>query len=647
MPPKKGPRNSMPARINHANNTTLTPSRRSPRVPTLSKTSSESTQSLKPLDLSATPPESSFNIRFYNPHSPSTPSKSPLPRSKSRNDSSDAPLTRRRTFQARPSRLSTVYTPVVDTQDSSQSSRRTRRTAALETPQQDSDQDFSDPLGTTRWTFDQYMGKFGIKDMASKKAATSTSSNGARSSTRLRKPTTRAVEASELKGKLRQAKASTPAPVTEKAAKPVAWPKGIFKKGNQNSKGKKPKKIVRKKLEVNADKAGQKLYEVAAFALGADFLPTDIPKIIADARAAYEQRQANASSVTGQTANGVNGEVPPKEAAVEKVNEPEKEVSPTRTILKLKKSALPKLNVDGWTNAGRINDNGERVLLTPPDHSPYRSPHTYGDEELPFPPVRARSDRQAENDNTLGFPPLFGDRNIPLKVEENFAKEDITEEMAKAKARGQKRRQEAATVETPAKKPRRKRRRPGAETTVAEPSATPTAARSGNTQSPVRLKLKLNRPVAEEQPPAVHSATDRGSGQGHAQGSGRLKLKFMPAPVMNRQTPSVDGSTTNREQGVGNGQGSGQILRGNTRGSARGVGRGSARGNVRGTARGSDRGSARGRGRGAERGGDRGGRGEARGGDGGATRVHRGGITKPRGRGGRGGRGRGRGKASD
>lgn len=646
MPPKKGPRNSMPARINHANNTTLTPSRRSPRVPALSKSSSDSTQSLKSLDNSPTPPESSFNIRFYNPQSPSTPSRSPLPLPNSRAASPGPPSTRRRTFQARPSRLSTVYTPVAHTPDSSQSSRRTRRTAAFERPQQDSDQDFPELLSTTGWTFDQYMGKFGINDdMAPKKTATSTTSNGARSSTRVRKPTTRAVEASQLKGKGRQAKASTPAPATEKAAKPAAGPKGIVKRGTQSAKDKKPSKIALKKLEVSANQAALKLYEVAAFALNDDFaVPTDLPKFIADARAAFEQDQTTApQNVNGQTTNGVKSdEVPPKKAAPGKITKPVKEkpvkeVSPTRIILKLKKQQPPKLEVDGWTNAGRVNDSGEEVVLTPTDQSPYRSPHTYGDEELPFPPIRARSDRQAEEDNSLGFPPLFGDRNIPINVVSNFEPEDVTEEMARAKARGQKRRQQAPTVDTPAKKPRRKRRQPGARTTAPEPpTATPTAAKSENTQSPVRLKLKLNAPATEDQPPAVESS-QRGSWQANAQGGGRLKLKLTQAPVMQEQPPTVDEPATGRGRGQDNGRSTSRVNdRGSTRGNARGSGRGSTRGAARESTRGSNQGSGRGRGGGTERGGERGSA---------APKFDRGGIKKPRGKGSRGGRGRG--KASD
>lgn len=640
MPPKKGPRNSMPARINHVNNTTLTPSRRSPRVPAPSKSPGGGTQSSKPS--SATPSDSSFNIRFYNPK---PPPKSPLSNARSRNASPDAPLNRRRTFQARPSRLSTVYTPSVETPktpNSNQSARRTRRTAALETPQNEpSDHDFPELLGETGWTFDQYLGTLNYEKMG-QKPSTSSSSTEARTSSRLRKPTARAVEASESKQKPRKSKTTTPVPTKETSSKPAAsGPKEIVKQAKKSAKDKKnAKKTVLKKLEVDEDKVGQKLYEVALFALGANFVPpTDIQKFISDARDAYNKREADAlPGVNGDSEAQAPSTAPAQEA--ESGNKPTKEASQIRLILKLKKEAPPRIDVDGWTSAGRVNDSGEEVILTPPDHSPYRSPHTYGDDGLPYPPVRARSDHQAENDNSLGFPPLIGDRNIPFDGQSQFRTEDVTEEKARFRARGQKRRQEAPTNKTPAKKPRRKRRQPQEETPVAPVSSAPSAVTTEPAKPPVqRLKLKLKpAPEAQQQPPpiaetATEQANARNSVRSKARGSGR---------------GSIRGSDRGSDRGKGRG-----AARGADRGSRGAATRGGARGGERGASRGAaqagDRGGSRGtRGaggaaRGAERGeGERGSRASSRGSVRGATRASRGGITKTRGR----GRGRARGSGS-
>lgn len=561
-------------------------------------------------------------------------------------------MNRRRTFTARPSRLSTVFTPAVETPKSSQSSRRTRRTAALETPKNDpSDLDFPELLGTTGWTFDQYLGKFNSNDtMAAKKPSTSSSSTEARSSTRLRKPTARAVEASETKQKPRKAKTPAPAPAKTSTAA-ASGPKGVVKKTKQSSKAKAAKKIVRKRIELTEKEAGRKLYDLAADALGVDFsLPADLEKIVADARAVFEQRQGN-------TANATDGD------KTDAVPEPEQDGGRPRIILKLKRTAPPRLDADGWTIVGRVNDNGEELVLTPTNVNPYRSPHSYGDEELPYPPVRARSDSQAESDDALGFPPLIGDRNIPVNAQSPFKTENITEEKARAQARGRKRRQEAPTVsDVPVKKPRRNRRQaeePVVDSAIASPSVgTPAAAETEDIKPPVqRLKLKLKPQPAEaaaERPPTNEPArkSHSGSAQGSVRGSGRGTGRG-----------NARGSTRGGERGRG---------RGGARAAARGVGRGgstsssrgaSAQGSTRGHAHAAERGepssALRGSSRGTTRGGEKGARGGTRGagagaGRGGSSSSSRGassqGSTSTRGRAGSGGvtknRGRGRGRGS-
>lgn len=536
-------------------------------------------------------------------------------------------MNRRRTFQARPSRLSNVFTPVPETPNSSQSSRQTRRTAALDTAKHDpSDFDFPELLGTTGWTFDQYLGKFSSDDMGAKKPSTSPASTETRSSTRLRKPTARAVEASETKQKLRKAKTPAPAPPKPSTAA-ASGPKGVVKKTKQSSKAKAASKVVLKKLDLAEDEAGQKLYELAAVAMKVDFsLLADLEKIIADAREVFEKRQGDAE-------NAVDGNEA-KAAAEPDEEEPAQEDPRPRIILKFKRTAPPKLDLDGWTNAGRINDNDEEIVLTPSDHSPYRSPHAYGDEGLPYPPVRARSEQQAERDD-LGFPPLMGDRNIPVHEQSPFKTEDVTEEKARAQARGQKRRQEAPVPpanEVPAKKPRRNRRQRGdtvSTSAITSPAdGMPTAAESEPIKPPVqRLKLKL-KPASEaavERPPTNEPASQ--SQSGNAQGSVR---------------------------GAGRGTGRGNA-RGTTRGSDRAGGRG-GRGGVRGAARGVGRGESSSSSRGSFRGSNRGGAQGTRGGTGvngrgGSSSSSRGTASQgnTRGRGGSGGitknraRGRGRG----
>ncbi|KAJ5675514.1 hypothetical protein N7462_008411 [Penicillium macrosclerotiorum] len=454
MPPRKGVRKSMPARINHLNNATLTPSRRSPRVPTGAKSTNGSPPSSKSLDLSSTTssPEDPFNVDFYNPKTPSTTRKS-------RDISPDAPLTGRRPFQARPSRLSTVYTPVVETTlHSSQSSRRTRRTAALETSQNEySDSEFPDTLGSTGWTYDQYMGGRGSNGTMDRHTSPGASSKGTRTSGRIRKPTMKAIEAMESKPKPRNTRKSTPAstkrqteemieamppsallpaptlpPSRTRARAPIQALTPIVRKGKKVSKAKKgkknskPEKPQLQRIQIDVERAGQKLYELAALALGTDFVaPPDAEEFIRKARTEY--RKLEMDELIGTPRNFENT---PKDAKA-------KADSKSQFFDSYKKKTAPKIDADGWIHSGCINKFDEEVVLSPAEHSPYRSPHTYGDENLPFPPVRIRSGKHVENDNALGFPPLIGDRNIPFDSQSQFQPEDVIEEKAKAKARGE------------------------------------------------------------------------------------------------------------------------------------------------------------------------------------------------------------------
>lgn len=508
--------------------------------------------------------------------------------------------------------------------------------------------------------------------MGAKNPSTSSSSTEARSSTRLRKPTARAVEASEYKQKPRKAK--TPA---------TSGPKGIVKKPKQNSKVKAASKVVLKRIDLSASMAGRKLYDLAAVAMGVDFsLPADLEKIIADAREALEIPK-------GDAANTTNG------AETEPVREPAQDASPLRIIIKFKKKAPPKLDIDGWTDTGRVNDKGEEIVLTPTGSSPYRSPHTYGDEELPYPPVRVRTEQQAEIDNAFGYPPFIGDRNIPLKAQTPFKTEDVTEEKARAQAQaqarahasGKKRQQEASgndVSHVPAKKPRRNRRQTedaAATSSVKSPAnGKGTAAESEDIKPPVqRLKLKL-KPAPEaavERPPTNEPASQshaqsgnalesvrgagRGTGRGNARGSarggdrgrGRGGVRFVTHSVgrggsssLSRggsSQPATRGRNRGLERGGSSSSSRGSSSQGTTRGDARAVERGGSSSSSRGASRGTTRGGERG-GRGGNRGAGRGGSSSSSHGAStqGSTpgRAGSAGITKNR------QRGRGRGKSA-
>ncbi|CAI7587334.1 unnamed protein product [Penicillium manginii] len=590
MPPKKDFRKSLPARI---------------------------TPPAKSIDLTtASPPhevpDDPYLCISYTPSSTATMN------GKLQNSPSETPAKRRQAFQAKPSRLSNVYTPAKEAQPSilNSASRTTRRTAGLETPKkQMTDQEFPESINTTGWVQDQHTGnEFGYDNSISDASPTSASS-ATRLSARSRKLTTRAIEALDSKKKPRKQRTAPASTFAEPPTEQVDINSGPTKIKRKGMKGKRASRIFKQlrnnrpsrlKIQLHADQAGQKLYELVVVALNTDFtLPSDPELFIANARKQFEQTslvksseeepvmsaaaspsdrdpaaaEATASSgnagissvethvdpngVTKNQTNGVMQDERDKfplgvtngKTRGEPNGEPIPEVSGTSSIKDLKKIAESQLEADGWTRTGYVNDLNEEILLTPPGQTAYRAPHTYGDENLPLPPVISRPEQQIEIDNNLGFPPLMGDRNIPFYAPSEFSTEDITEEKARSQAHKRKRSQ--AELE---KRPRKKKRDSAK---ITQPG--PTTEEKPKIQ---RLKLKLNPPTeADRQAGAVISSTSAASPtQRGAPGQARSRGRGGPG------TPRARGSP-----------------RGVTRG--RGTPRGAVRGALRGTQRG---GSARG-----------------------------------------------------
>ncbi|KAJ5108044.1 hypothetical protein N7456_004719 [Penicillium angulare] len=498
MAPKKGSSRSTSA---YSNGITFregvgTPSRRSPRVPASTKANGDSNRSSKTVDLTSSP--TSQDIRFYYPTTP--PSSEPLP-----NQSPEQPSTRRRIFQARPSRLSNVYTPATETPSSlSQESRKTRRATALDTPNGVSlDKDAAANMGSTGWTDAQYMGGLdGTNDPPSPSAA---SSKGTRSSARRRKPTTRAIEALELNRSPRRNNTGPDPSLTDTPASPPLNPHSSHpppslthsasaasetapmamsppiqastkndpsepvvqnnnKPARKPAKGKKAQKVPKQqklqllRIEIDLDTAGRNVYRAGVDAFSESFkLPPDPDWVINNARFAYFQARSGGQ----RTRRASDGDK----------NQPNLYDSETDTsgVRRFQRSAPPRIESDGWSYIGRRNERGEELMIHPPEHSLYWAPHTYGDKDLPYPPVRSRSDAQAEQDNSLGFPPLIGNRNIPFDVRSQFEAEDITEEKARVQARDEAR-QRAAAEPVRTRKPRAVKHRQSAPSSNIDPS---------------------------------------------------------------------------------------------------------------------------------------------------------------------------------
>ncbi|CAG7963356.1 unnamed protein product [Penicillium nalgiovense] len=533
MPPKKGQRKSMPARISKA--PTLTPSRRSPRVPTPSKSTNENVQPTKTLNhTSASPKDSPINIRFYTPNPPvSSPS--------SRGTSPETPSSRRRAFQSRPSRLSTVYTPALEAPVTNQGSRRTRRTAALETPKKEvSDIDFPESTGTGSWTFDQYMGSFESEGTV-EGPSSPTSASDMRNSSRVRKPTMRALESfesSKKKSRRKNTTVSTPTVETPAPAAPAAPAPSVATKVAKNSVSKQPMRKTRKSkrmsnlnmrknavligFDIDAKVAGQKLYDLSIQALSPDFtVPFDFPVFLEQQRSEYFRRQDEekygvdmpatmattptdvdmdvdmmdqdvpapviASSPSPSTPTAPMPATPPAAITNGATNGITNGITDRSSILSYKKQSDTNVGSDGWIQTGYVNSSGEEVALIPEKCHPYYPSYTYGCEGLPFPPVRARTTQQAEADAAHSFAPLMGDRNLPVEATVPFVAENVEEEKARALAR--------TPVPAPAtKKPRaRKRRQTAAADAADEPAAATPATPATTTAEPGARKSQRRR----------------------------------------------------------------------------------------------------------------------------------------------------------
>ncbi|CAP94505.1 hypothetical protein E8E15_001837 [Penicillium rubens] len=548
MPPKKGQRKSMPARISKA--PTLTPSRRSPRVPPPSKSTNENVQPAKTLNhTSSSPKDSPINIRFYTPNPP-VPSNPSVSSTSSRGTSPETPSSRRRAFQSRPSRLSTVYTPALEAPATNQGSRRTRRTAALETPKKEvSDIDFPESTGTGSWTFDQYMGSFESEGTA-EGPSSPTSASDMRNSSRVRKPTMRALESFEsTKKKSRRKNTTVSTPTVETPPATTAAPApSVATKVAKNNVSKQPMRKTRKSkrmsnlnmqktavligFDIDAKVAGQKLYDLSMQALSPDFtIPFDFPVFLEQQRSEYFRRQDEekygvdmpatmattptdvdmdvdmmdqdvpapviACSPSSSTPTAPMPATPPAAITNGATNEITNGITDRSSILSYKKQSDTKVGSDGWIQTGYVNSSGEEVTLIPEECHPYYPSHTYGYEGLPFPPVRARTTQQAEADAAHSFAPLMGGRNLPVEATVPFVAENVEEEKARALAR--------TPVLAPAtKKPRARKRR---QTAAADATGEPAAATPATTTAETGARKSQRRRRQTAPAPTVPSPT--------------------------------------------------------------------------------------------------------------------------------------------
>lgn len=440
----------------------------------------------------------------------------------------------------------------------------------------------SETLGTTGWTYSQYMGGHGLDGTTDSRPSPSVSSMGTRASTRLRKPTVKALEAMESQQQTKPRRtrkdgpaALAPAPTVDSstgasssgpdpalisssapAAAPKRFPKITFKNvlkpaskatfGNASGSGSTttpesaPKTGLKTHPKSTTDAARVK---TGRGKKGKKALKTSLQRIQITVGRAGQKLYALATVALGtdfvvpsdpeQVVQDARRRLDDDDAAEEEDDDDVKSIPPDtnperKVMTTYKLSAPPHVAQDSWAHTGRVNDHGEEVVIAPPGYSLDRAPMTYGDEALPFPPVQTRMDEQAINNIALGYPPLLGDRNVPFDVQSHFSVEDVSEEEAQVQARKKK---AAVPAEPTQQKGGRKRRLPGAGAEPASLSA-PTADEKSE-----RAQKRRRRGETEVSEPA---STKQAASQTSAPRLAKAKPKtevLSPSPVV-REPPA-------------------------------------------------------------------------------------------------------------
>ncbi|KAE8320255.1 hypothetical protein BDV41DRAFT_6861 [Aspergillus transmontanensis] len=254
---------------------------------------------------------------------------------------------------------------------------------------------------------DMYRNNFGLDGQmdtpASPTSFSTTTSTGARMSGRTRKPTIRALESLESERRFRRPRAQTPGKADSSAAG-----KQSDKAPSGQKDAEQPKTAPAETTQEpsatpqpDVDAFARRIFELAAAAVSDDFVPAP-----------------EADTWLEQLRKEYQGKGDAEVAAVAAVVEGE----------------------------SQINQFGEEYVVVGPDYEWYRPNNTYGDKQLPEPPVRLRSLEQSEKDRIFGFPPRIGERNLPRVTNFPFMMEDVYHERAKIKAR-EEARQKGITVD--------------------------------------------------------------------------------------------------------------------------------------------------------------------------------------------------------
>ncbi|KAL4922527.1 hypothetical protein BDW62DRAFT_54665 [Aspergillus aurantiobrunneus] len=263
-----------------------------------------------------------------------------------------------------------------------------------------------------------------------------TASTAARTSGRTRKPTIRALESIESEKRHRRSRAASAKPAAATAETTA---------GITSSKQKPPHQSptsgpeTPRKPRVDVMIIAKQIYELAAAAVAPDFVSAPevdiwLKELQQKVDDKAKQKEVATSPFPEREAEDA-GEAEEAEKAQEMEIEREDTPPSNKAFQDNVQASKPWTDRDGWKYTGQINKHGEEYVIVPPDFEWYRPNNTYGDNELPLPPVRIRSSVQSEKDRALGYPPCIGERNVPVDNQGFFLFENVLDERTKLKVR--------------------------------------------------------------------------------------------------------------------------------------------------------------------------------------------------------------------
>ena len=343
---------------------------------------------------------------------------------------------------------------------------------------------------------DMYRNNFGLDGQmdtpASPTSFSTTTSTGARMSGRTRKPTIRALESLESERRFRRPRAQTPGKAESSAAGKQSdkAPSGEKNAEQPRTAPAETTQAPSATPQPDVDAFARRIFELAAAAVSDNFVPApEADSWLEELRKEYQSKG--------------DAEVTAVAAVVEGESRQPSDDEPTTEQW---------TDEDGWTHTGHINEFGEEYVVVGPDFEWYRPNNTYGDKQLPEPPVRLRSLEQSEKDRIFGFPPRIGERNLPRATNFPFMMEDVYHERAKIKAREEARQKGIAIDRSMSISQIEaligRHSKSGSSQSSETPAPAPASAKSSKQDRPAgSRKRRRTEPVIPSEAPSINEST--------------------------------------------------------------------------------------------------------------------------------------------